>query len=164
MERTEGRRIKCRTSTRVPLPRAHCEAVQAVETFQTLTPPAMRDVVEAMATEVRRTRQRTRESNFDANMLRWIPNMSSTNARETKYCCIVELYWHMKALLGRTITENKATFNDLCMQIEFLQLQIQALVKKITIMAGSFGIRFEDPNVDIHQVPKESDTPVVNDT
>jgi hypothetical protein len=43
----------------------------------------------------------------------------------------------MKALLGRAITDKQVSFDDLSMQLEYTQLQIKALDKKVFILASN---------------------------
>lgn len=84
----------------LPLPISHQDAVQVEEFFQTQTPPASRGAVEAMEEEVCRIKQQILNGEVDAEMIAWIPDTDSTRARDTKYYRTVELYWHIKDLLG----------------------------------------------------------------
>jgi len=92
-------------------------------------------------------------------MITWIPNIGSTKTRDTKY--YRRVYWHLKALLRRALTDKQAILNDLFMQIEYLQLQVKSLDKKIIIMASTLGLHFEDLSNDIPLVPKENAPPSV---
>jgi hypothetical protein len=60
MNRDESSRRRSLSYNDAPIPRAHSEAIQAMESFFNYTPPTTKDAVEAMEVDVRHTRKRTR--------------------------------------------------------------------------------------------------------
>jgi len=43
--------------------------------------------------------------------IRWIPDVGTTHARETKYWKTMEIYWHVKILFGQTLQISKKAQN-----------------------------------------------------
>jgi hypothetical protein len=100
-----GKKRGPRTSESSPLLRVNCEAILVVESYQSQTSLDMREVVEAMEDDVLQTRQGTHGSEVEVEMSGWIPDTCLTRTRDTKYYRIINLYWHIKDLLGSAITE-----------------------------------------------------------
>jgi hypothetical protein len=100
MERGCARNRGCHSSSHLSLSRTHQDSIREVETYHVQTPPPTRDALKTLEEEACQARQDTPDSEIDVEMLAWIPDTGSLGSRETKYHQTIELYWHIKALLG----------------------------------------------------------------
>jgi hypothetical protein len=71
--------------------------------------------LETLEADIRLERISTSDSEIDAEMTAWIPDIGSSQSREAKYYKTIYLYWHVKALLGNIMTNKHATHNKLSM-------------------------------------------------
>lgn len=65
------------------------------------TPPEIREELKIMEADVHLERFSTLDMDIDAKITSWIPNTRSSRSLETKYYHTIDLYWHVKALLGK---------------------------------------------------------------
>jgi len=77
------------------------------------TPPTTKEALDALEEYVCHARKQTPDNEVDVEMIAWISDTRSSKSKETKYYKTINLYWHMKSLLGRDLTDKQATFNYL---------------------------------------------------
>lgn len=137
----------------LPLPQAQQEAIVAAENFIAHTPLETQAALGILEVDVQLERNMTLDNEIDAVMVARIPNTGSSRSRDTKYNRTIDLYWHMKGLLGRALKDKQAAQNELYMQLEYIQLQIKALDRKVYILAEkTMGLSFNSPNEETPQV------------
>lgn len=137
----------------LPLPRAHQYAITTAKTYSTLTTPEAQDVMERLEDETQQERNSTPDAEIDVELMPWISDTGSTHARDTKYFHTIDFYWHLKKLLSKAITDKVVAHNELAKEMEYIQLQIQLLDKKFTIMAAKNNINFIATYKETHLVP-----------
>jgi hypothetical protein len=70
-----------------------------------------------------------------------------------KYYKTIDLYWHIKALLGKVITDRNIATNEVMLQLEYLQLQTKVVDEKVSLLAEwTVGLNLNEPNDEIPQV------------
>jgi hypothetical protein len=81
-------------------------------------------------------------------------------SQETKYYCTIDLYWHIKALLGKVMADRNTGTNELSVQLKYLQLQIKLVDQKVSLLVEkTVGLNFNEPSERIPHVPKDNVPP-----
>jgi len=71
------------------------------------------------------------------------------------YHRIVDLYWHVKNLLGKVMTKRSTAYIEIILQMEYLQLQILIVDQKISLLVECMvGVDLNEPGEDQPQVPE----------
>jgi len=108
-------------------------------------------------------------------MVKWIPDTGSSLSRETTYTRTIDLYWHMKSLLGKVMDVKSNLYwhmksllrkamagsnmlnSNMLLQMEYLWLQIKALDLKISLVVErAAGLNFNDPSEGNQQVSADT--------
>jgi hypothetical protein len=127
----------------------------ATENYQALTPPETIVELELVKADVHLERALVNEEEVDEEFTHWILDTGTSHSRETKYHRTIDLYWHVKTLLGKVMTERSTAFNEILLQMEYLQLQIRAVDQKISLLAErTVGLDLNEPREDQPQVPE----------
>lgn len=57
---------------------------------------------------------------IDAELTDWIPDTGSSKSQKTNYYHTIDLYWHVKALLGKVMADRQAGNNEISLRLEYL--------------------------------------------
>jgi hypothetical protein len=60
------------------------------------------------------------EEAVDEEFTRWILDIDPSHSGETKHHITIDMYSHVKTMLGKVITERITTFNEILLQMEYL--------------------------------------------
>jgi hypothetical protein len=104
------------------------------ENYKTITPPRTRADMELVEEEGHLERTLLNEEAVNEEFTQWIMDNGTSRSRETKYHRTINLYWHVKTLSGKVITEKSTTFNEILLQMEYLQLLICTVNQKISLL------------------------------
>lgn len=69
------------------------------------------------------------------NICPWIPDTLSSRTRESQYFKTVDLYWHLKTLMGKVLVERNEAHQRILLQLDDVQLQIKLVDHKINLLA-----------------------------
>jgi hypothetical protein len=56
------------------------------------------------------------------NICPWIPNTGSSRARESQYYKTIDLYWHMKTLMGKVLVEHNEAHQEILLHLDDVHL------------------------------------------
>jgi hypothetical protein len=98
----------------IPLAPTCCSSTQNSSTsYEAHTPPSIQvniDLVERISESSRFVSDEEVQEKTHS----WIPNTGNIRSHISHYLRTIELYWHMKLLLGRALMEKKMTRKKLC--------------------------------------------------
>lgn len=138
------------------MPQAQQEAVATAKAFRIHT-PKIRTELELVEADVWLDQILVQNEEIDAELSPWIPDTGTSHSKETKYHRTIDLYWHMKTLLGKVMTERNTTYSEILLQMEYLQLQTRAMDQKSTLLAKrAVDLDLNEPREDNQQVPMET--------
>jgi hypothetical protein len=124
------------------------------EYFNIHTPPKILAELEIMEVDVCLERITTPYRDIYVNLTAWIHDTRSSRLRETEYHCIIDLYWNVKALLGKVMVDKQVGNSEFSLQLEYLQLHIKAMDQKVSLLVENIaGLNFNEPSEGIPQVP-----------
>lgn len=65
--------------------------------------------------------------------IQWILDVGTTWARETRYWKTVELYWHIKNLLGQMLQIREEAQNTMQLQLDGLHLMMREVLSRLPL-------------------------------
>jgi hypothetical protein len=73
----------------------------------------------------------TIDKEVDEATTSWVSYVGNTRARETKYWKTIELYWHIKTLLGQMLQMREDTQNTIQLQLDGLHLLLREALSRL---------------------------------
>lgn len=116
-----------------PTSRVQREAFDARIAFFTSIPPRFQDHVDEVELTVHRERTMTTGQEVVDSTIRWILDVGTTWARETRYWKTVELYWHIKNLLGQMLQIREEAQNTMQLQLDGLHLMMREVLSRLPL-------------------------------
>jgi hypothetical protein len=66
----------------------------------------------------------------------WVPNTGSFRGRSSQYLKTVDIYWHLKTLMGRVMLDHYEARQKVLLQLNEAQLQIKLVGHKLNLVAN----------------------------
>lgn len=70
---------------------------------------------------------RTPDGDMDRDMQSWVPEIGSARTQDTKYYKLIDLYRHMKTLMGHALIERNQAHNEILLQLDEIQVQLKTI-------------------------------------
>jgi hypothetical protein len=67
----------------------------------------------------------------DEAIINWVSDIGSLRGHKTKYWKMVELYWHLKVLLGQMLQNKEDTHNTIQLQLDEFHLMLQEVLDQL---------------------------------
>jgi hypothetical protein len=101
------------TKNEVLSSRIQRESFNVTHSLFTLIAPRFQYHVEEVEAVVQQERTMNKEHEVAVVTICWIPDVGTTRARDTKYWKTIELYWHIKNLLGQILQTREEAQNTM---------------------------------------------------
>jgi hypothetical protein len=128
----------------------------STKVFNVHTPTKIPIELEPMEAYIRLEIITASYKDIDVDLTAWFLDTWSSFSQETKYYCTIDLYWHIKALMGKFMADMNTYTNEMSLQLEYLQLQIKVVDQKFSLLAeNTMGLNFNEPSKGIPHVSEE---------
>jgi hypothetical protein len=98
------------------------------------TPPAIQIKLDLVEVDVWVLRHFIVDKEVHENICSWIPDLVSSRAMVSQYYKTIDLYWHIKALMGKVMVERNEAHKEILLQIDDVQLQIKLVDHKLNLL------------------------------
>jgi hypothetical protein len=62
-------------------------------------------------------------------------DLGTTQARESQYLNTIDIYWHIKMLMGHFLIEQHEAHQEILLQLDDVQLQVKLVDHKLNLLA-----------------------------
>jgi hypothetical protein len=111
------------------------------------TPPEIQEEIDLVEVEVRVLIHFISNEEVKDNVWSWVLDLGSMRARESQYFITIDLYWHLKFLMGKVLVEKHESHKEIILQLDNVQLQVNLVDHKLNLLAEKvLGIDFTNLN------------------
>jgi hypothetical protein len=104
--------------------RLAANAADSSTSFEAHTPPNIQENINLLEADIRVLCRFVSDEEVQEKTQSWIPNTGNTRSHVSHYMRTIELYWHMKLLLGRAMMDRKDDKEETLLQLNKIQAQL----------------------------------------
>lgn len=137
------------------------EARRSIARYNDTTPTEIHSITSDMEDEVCFNSHFILHQHVEKDTRNWIPDTGNTRSRQTRYIQTIDLYWHIKTLLGHVLVEHSKSqtelllcIDDILEKVHKLEISVSTLIKKLVALPNNSPVLNADlsPPIQVHSL------------
>jgi hypothetical protein len=117
--------------------------------------------MDAVEADVRVLRKFISDDEVKETTNSWVPDTGFVRGRSSQYLKTVDIYWHLKTLMGRVLLDHHEARQEVLLQLDDMQLQVKLVDHKLNLIADKLvGMDLSNLDYAQPQVPVTAGQPL----